>query len=73
MYPILDIVIVDAVLSTYGSWPTQIQGPPPPHTCEISHLHPLPTPDTPLHTHVYLIDKFSLYNLKMANICGRNM
>jgi hypothetical protein len=26
--------------------------PPPPHTCEISHLHPLPAPYTPLHTHV---------------------
>ena len=33
-------------------------------------LHPI----HPLHMHVYLIDdKFSFYNLKMANICGRNM
>ena len=27
----------------------------------------------PLQMHVYLIDKFSLYNLMMAKICGRNM
>jgi hypothetical protein len=25
---------------------------PPPHTYEISHLHPLPALYTPLHTHV---------------------
>jgi hypothetical protein len=48
MYPILDIVIVDTVLSTYGSKPTQIQGPQPPHTCEIWLLHPLIAPYTPL-------------------------
>ena len=35
---------------------------------------PLPcTLYTPIQMHVYLIDKFSLYNLKMANIYGRNM
>jgi len=27
----------------------------------------------PLQMHVYLIDKFSLYNMMMAKICGRNM
>ena len=42
--------------------------PPPTHTCEISHLHLPPAPYTPLQMHVYLTDKFSLYNLKMANI-----
>jgi hypothetical protein len=47
MYLILDTVIVDTDLSTYGSSPTQIHGPPPPHTREISHLHPLPAPYTP--------------------------
>ena len=34
-----------------------------------SPLHPI----HPLQIHVYLIDKFSLYNLEMANIYGRNM
>ena len=33
------------------------------------HLHPI----HPLHMHVYLTDKFSLYNLKMDNIYGRNI
>jgi hypothetical protein len=32
-------------------------------------LHPI----HPLQMHVYLTDKFSLYNLKMAKIEGRNM
>ena len=42
---------------------------PPPHTCDISHLHLPPVHYTPpLQIHVYLTDKFSLYNLKMTNI-----
>ena len=45
-----------------------------PHTCEISYLHfPPCTLYTHLQMHVYLIDKFLLYNLMMAKICGRNM
>jgi hypothetical protein len=47
--------------------------PPTPHACEISHLHLSPAPYTPPDTHLYLIFKFSLYNLKRANIYGRNM
>ena len=58
------------VWGRWGPWPS----PPPPHTCEISHLQLLPLhPIQPPQMHVYLIDKFSLYNLKMDNICGRNM
>jgi len=58
MYPTLDIVI---------------SSPPPTHThtCEISHLHP-PSPYTPP-IDACITDKFSLYNLKTPNICGRNM
>jgi len=53
---------------------------PPPHT--HTHTHTLARSRTytsplhriyPLQMHVYLIDKFSLYNLMMANIYGRNM
>jgi len=44
------------------------------HTlCDIA-LTPAPLhPIHPLQMHVYLIDKFSLYNLMMVKICGRNM
>ena len=54
--------------------PNQPKVKPPTHTCETSHLHfPPCTLYTPLQIHVYLIDKFSLYNLMMAKFCGRNM
>jgi len=41
------------------------------YTLTLTPLYPAPY--TPLQMHVYLIDKFSLYNLKMVNIYGRNM
>jgi hypothetical protein len=48
--------------------------PPPPHTLGRPRIYTSPLhPIHPLQMHVYLIDKFALYNLKMANIYGRNM
>ena len=39
----------------------------------ISRTHPTPQTVNSLHMLVQLIDKFLMYNLKMANIDGRNM
>jgi hypothetical protein len=69
MYPILDIVLCLYMI------PNQPKAKPhtPPHLQDLA-LTPLPhTLIHPLEMHVYLIDKFSLYNLKMANIYGQNM
>ena len=46
-----------------------------PHTPTLARSRTYTFPPHPIHPlemHVYLIDKFSMYNLKMANIYGRN-
>ena len=69
MYPILDIVLCLYMI------PNQPKTKPPhPHTLARSRTFTSPPhPIHPLQMHVYLIDKFSLYYLKMPNIYGRNM
>jgi hypothetical protein len=74
MYPILDIVISRrSSLSIYDSYPAQSQAAPPPTLARSRTYTPPPHPIHPIELHVYLIDKFSVYNLKMANIYGRKM
>ena len=73
MHPIPDIVISKHSLYMIPNQPKAKPPTPPPTLARsrtyTSSLHPL----YPLQMHVYLIDKFSFYNLKMANIYGRNM
>ena len=49
------------------------KAPTPQHAWDLALKPPPLHPTHPLQMHVYVIDKFSLYNLKMADICGRNM
>ena len=47
--------------------------PHPPHLRDLALTFPTLHTIHTLQMHVYLIDKFSLYKLMMAKICGRNM
>jgi hypothetical protein len=75
MYPILDIVISrHSALSIVYMVPNQpkTKVPTTPHSRDLAFAPPR-HPTHSLQMPVQLIDKFSLYNLKMANICGRKM
>ena len=73
MYPILDIVISRRSSLSIYMIPNQPKAKAPPPLARSHTYTSPPHPIQPLEMHMYLMDKFSLYSVKMGNIYGRNM